>query len=55
MIVSHGWFLSPAGEPIHEKGVLPEALVDVPEIDFGAPPPTTDAILQKGLEKLRGR
>lgn len=55
MIVSNGWFLTPAGEPIHEKGLLPEVLVDVPEIDFGAPPPTADVILQKGLEKLRGK
>jgi carboxyl-terminal processing protease len=53
MIVSNGWFLTPAGEPIHEKGLVPEVLVDVPEVDFGARPPTTDVILQKGLEKLR--
>jgi carboxyl-terminal processing protease len=55
MIVSNGWFLTPAGEPMHEKGLVPEVLVDVPEIDFGAPPPTSDVILQKGLEKLRGK
>lgn len=55
MIVSNGWFLTPAGEPIHEKGLLPEVLVDVPAIDFGAQPPTTDVILQKGLEKLRAK
>lgn len=55
MIVSNGWFLTPAGEPIHEKGLLPEVLVDVPEVDFGAPPPTTDVVLQKGLEKLRAK
>ena len=55
MIVSNGWFLTPAGEPIHEKGLVPEVLVDVPETDFGTPPPTTDVILQKGLEKLRGK
>jgi carboxyl-terminal processing protease len=55
MIVSNGWFLTPAGEPIHEKGLMPEVLVDVPEIDFGTPPPTTDAILQKGLEKAKAK
>ena len=48
-------FLTPAGEPIHEKGLVPEVLVDVPAIDFGAPPPTTDVVLQKGLEKLRAK
>ncbi len=55
MLVSNGWFLTPAGEPIHEKGLVPEVVVDVPAIDFGAPPPTTDVILQKGLEKLRAK
>jgi carboxyl-terminal processing protease len=55
MIVSNGWFLTPGGEPIHEKGLVPEVVVDVPETDFGAPPAATDAILQKGLEKLRGK
>jgi carboxyl-terminal processing protease len=55
MIVSNGWFLTPGGEPIHEKGLAPDVAVDVPEIDFGTPPPATDVILQKGLEKLKGK
>jgi carboxyl-terminal processing protease len=55
MVVSNGWFLTPGGEPIHEKGLVPEVPVDLPEIDFGAPPPATDVVLQKGLEKLRGK
>jgi carboxyl-terminal processing protease len=55
MIVSNGWYLTPAGDPIHEKGLVPEIAVDVPEVDFGAPPPATDVILRKGLEKLKGR
>ena len=53
MLVSNGWFLTPAGEPIHEKGLVPAVVVEVPEVDFGAQPPATDAILQKGLEKLK--
>lgn len=53
MIVSNGWFLTPAGEPIHEKGLTPAVAVDVAEIEFGAPPPATDAVLQKAIEKLR--
>ncbi len=55
MIVSNGWFLTPAGEPIHEKGLVPEVVVDVPERDFGARPAATDVILQKGLERIRGK
>jgi carboxyl-terminal processing protease len=55
MIISNGWFLTPGGEPIHEKGLVPEVAVEVPEIEFGAPPPGTDLVLQKGVEKLRGK
>ena len=55
MIVSNGWYLTPSGEPIHEKGLVPEVLVDVPELDFGAPPPATDVVLRKGLEKLKAK
>jgi C-terminal processing protease CtpA/Prc len=52
MIVSNGWYLTPAGDPIHEKGIVPEVLVGVPEIDFGAPPPTRRHS-PEGAEKLR--
>jgi len=55
MIVSNGWFLTPAGEPILEKGLTPAVAVEVPDIDFGAPPPATDIVLQKGIEKLRAK
>ncbi len=55
MIVSNGWYLTPSGEPINEKGLTPAVAVDVPEIEFGAAPPATDAILQKGLEVLKTR
>jgi carboxyl-terminal processing protease len=55
MIVSNGWFLTPGGDAIHEKGLVPAVAVDAPDADFGTPPPTTDLILQKGLERLRGK
>jgi carboxyl-terminal processing protease len=53
MVVSNGWYLTPAGEPIHEKGLAPAVAVEAPEIEFGATPPATDVILQKGLDVLR--
>ena len=53
MIVSNGWFLTPAGEPIHEKGLVPEVAVDVPEVDFGAPPPTTDVDSPEGAREVQ--
>jgi carboxyl-terminal processing protease len=55
MIVSNGWYLTPAGDPIHEKGLMPSVAVDAPEIEFGAAPPATDVTLQKGLQTLKER
>jgi carboxyl-terminal processing protease len=54
MLISNGWYLTPSGAPIHEKGLTPAIAVDVPDVDFGNPPPATDPILQKGLETLAG-
>jgi carboxyl-terminal processing protease len=47
-------YLTPSGEPLHEKGLVPTVAVDVPDVDFGQPEPTTDAILDKALERLNG-
>lgn len=48
-------YLTPAGEPLHEKGLAPATAVDAPDVEFGAPEPTTDAILEKALEQLAGK
>ncbi|HEY3384071.1 MAG TPA: S41 family peptidase [Vicinamibacterales bacterium] len=53
MLVSNGWYLTPAGAQIHEKGLTPSIAVDVPDVEFGATPPPGDPILQKALETLR--
>jgi carboxyl-terminal processing protease len=55
MVVSNGWYLTPAGEPIHEKGLTPEVGIAAPDVEFGAAPPASDAILQKGIEVLKAR
>lgn len=44
-------YLTPAGAPLHEKGLEPTVPVDEPEADFGQPAPTTDPILEKALER----
>jgi carboxyl-terminal processing protease len=54
MIVSTGWYLTPAGDPIHDRGLTPKVAVEVPDLDFGAPPAATDPILQKAIETLKG-
>jgi carboxyl-terminal processing protease len=50
MLLSYIRYLLPNGNPIHEKGLQPEVLVDEPDVEFGAPAPTTDLPLQKALE-----
>jgi carboxyl-terminal processing protease len=45
-------FLTPAGGPLHEKGLEPTVPVDEPDVEFGQPAPTTDPILDKALERL---
>ena len=45
-------YLTPAGAPLHEKGLEPTVPVDEPDIEFGQPAPTTDPILDKALERL---
>ncbi len=54
MIISNGWYLTPSGEPIHDKGLSPAVAVDVPYVEFGAPAPTTDPILKKAIEGIEG-
>ncbi|MGE0393524.1 MAG: S41 family peptidase, partial [Vicinamibacterales bacterium] len=48
--LSYQRYLTPAGEPIHEKGLKPDVAVAEPEVDFGAPVPPGDPILEKALE-----
>jgi carboxyl-terminal processing protease len=45
-------YLTPAGTPLHEKGLEPTVVVDDPDVEFGQPAPTTDPILEKAIEHL---
>ena len=49
MLLSYLRYLTPAGAVIHEKGLQPEVQVDEPDVEFGAPAPTTDVTLQRAL------
>ena len=48
-------YLTPSGEAIHEKGLVPDVVVDLPEIEFGAEAPAPDEALQKAIEHLAAR
>jgi carboxyl-terminal processing protease len=52
MLISNAWYLAPSGTAIHEKGLVPTVIVDVPDVEFGTAAPTTDILLQKALETL---
>jgi carboxyl-terminal processing protease len=45
-------FLTPAGTPLHEKGLEPTVAVDQPDVEFGQPLPPGDPVLDKALERL---
>jgi len=45
-------YLTPAGEPVHTRGLTPSLEVAEPEVEFGAPAPTRDPILDAALERL---
>ena len=37
--LTYARYLTPAGEPIHGKGLKPDVAVDEPDVEFGAPLP----------------
>jgi carboxyl-terminal processing protease len=53
--LSTAWYLTPAGAVINEKGLTPDVQVAEPDVEFGAAPPSSDPILEKGLERLKSR
>lgn len=55
MLLSNVWFLAPDGARIEEKGLAPNIEVEEPDVDFGAPPPATDPILLKAIDRVGGK
>jgi len=45
-------YLTPAGAPIHLKGLEPALAVEEPDVEFGAAPSEKDAVLDAALERL---
>jgi carboxyl-terminal processing protease len=45
-------YLTPAGTPLHEKGLEPTVAVDEPDVEFGQPAPAADPVLDKALAHL---
>src|SRR5918993_127885 len=53
--LTYARYLTPAGDPIHGKGLQPDVPVEEPDVEFGASAPTTDPILDAALEKTRAK
>jgi carboxyl-terminal processing protease len=51
--LTYARYSTPAGKPIHGQGLDPDVEVDQPDVEFGAPPPTTDPILDAAVAKLK--
>jgi len=50
--MTYALYKSPANNAIHGTGLTPAVEVEEPDVEFGAPKPTTDPILDKGLEQF---
>ena len=48
-------YLTPAGTPLHEKGLEPTIVVDDPDVEFGQPAAAGDPILEKAVEHLASK
>ena len=51
--ITYARYLRPGGEPIHGPGLKPSLEVAEPDVEFGAPAPTTDPILDAAVARLK--
>ena len=51
--LTYARYLTPGGQPIHGKGLEPKVPVDEPDVEFGAPAPTDDPILDAAVERAK--
>jgi carboxyl-terminal processing protease len=53
--MSYAQYLSVSGDPIHGRGLQPDVVVEQPDVEFGAAPPTGDVTVERAIERLRAR
>ena len=51
--LTYARYLTPAGEPIHGRGLEPDVRIEEPTLEFGAAAPDQDVMLDAALEHLR--
>jgi carboxyl-terminal processing protease len=53
--LTYAKYLTPAGDPIHGKGIEPDVHIEEPDLEFGAPAPEKDAMLEAALNHIRSK
>jgi carboxyl-terminal processing protease len=53
--ITYARYLTPGGDPIHGRGIEPDVRVEEPDLEFGAPAPATDVMLDAAVNHLRTR
>jgi carboxyl-terminal processing protease len=51
--LTYARYLTPKGNPIQGRGIEPDVPVDEPDVEFGAPRPETDPILDTAIERAK--
>ena len=50
--LSWAYYLTAAGERLHQRGLEPAVTVIEPAVELGEPPPDTDPVLDAAIEQL---
>jgi carboxyl-terminal processing protease len=53
--LTYARYLRPDGEPIQGRGIDPDLPVEEPSVEFGAPAPQGDPILDAALERIKAK
>jgi carboxyl-terminal processing protease len=53
--LTYARYLTPQGEAIQGRGIEPDLAVEEPSVEFGADAPTTDAILDAAVSRIRAK
>lgn len=53
--LTYAKYLTPKGDPIHGRGIEPDVRVDEPDVEFGAPAPEKDVILDAAIAHARAK
>jgi carboxyl-terminal processing protease len=51
--LTYAKYLTPSGDPIHGKGIEPDVRVEEPDVEFGAPAPEKDVMLDAAVNHIR--